>query len=178
MGSKTSPLQGVTFLLLLKKALYVLVPCLVVKHLPLPRPHSFHFPVLMVQDELSLEATEKIFAFCSNGNGRSKHRCVFTTWRQIHSSATSNLPCKAQGNGKLAWIFLPFQVVQKSTSLPDTIFPSIREIFKDPLNWKSSGSRRGPRHLLWGSLTQRGNGSPLIGLLIISTVFCRCKITL
>lgn len=72
----------------------------------------------------------------------------------------------------------PFPSGTKSTPVPDTIFPSIREIFKDPLNWKSSGSRRGHRHFLRGSLTQRGNSCPLIGLLIISAVLCCCEIIL
>lgn len=47
-------------------------------------------------------------------------RCVFTTmWRPVCPSATSTLPCKVQGKGKLARLilsagkFLPCQVVQK-----------------------------------------------------------------
>lgn len=69
MGSKTC-LQGVTFLLLLKKTLHVLVPGLVTEHPPLLHPHSLHLPVLMAQDMLSLEATGKTCAFCSSGTGR------------------------------------------------------------------------------------------------------------
>lgn len=55
----------------------------------------------------------------------------------------------------------PFPNGTKSIPLTDTIFPSIREIFKDPHNWKSSGSRRGHRHLLRGRLTQEKQRLPL-----------------
>ena len=68
----------------------------------------------------------------------------------------------------------PFPSGAKSTLLPDMIFPSIREIFKGPLCRQSSGSRRGHRHSLLGSITQRSNGCPLIRLLIISAVLCCC----
>lgn len=152
MGSKTS-LQGVTFLLLLKKTLHVLVPCLVVKHWPLPHPHSLHLPVLMAQDVLSLEATGKTCAFCSSGSGR-----VNTDVFSLHGDKSIlllPLIFPAKHKGMESWLeyslclnVSPFPNGTKSTSPPDTIFPSIREIFKNPLNWKSSGSRRGHSHLL------------------------------
>lgn len=84
---------------------------------------------------------------------------------------------KVSFNIPFGQIFLPFQVVQKALHCLIRSFPAW-EIFKDPLNWKSSGSRRGHRHFLWGSLTQRGNGCPLIGLLIVSAVLWCCEITL
>lgn len=184
MGSKTSPEQGVTFLLLLKKTLLCPGICLVVKHLPLPRP-------------------QLLPPSCANGTG-----CNWV-WKQLGKHVPSaaielgevntdvfslhgdksilllSLTFPVKHKGMESWLeyslclnVSPFPSGTKSTPLPDTIFPSIREIFKDPLNWKSSGSRRGHRHLSWGSLTQRGKGCPLTGLLIISAVHCGCEITL
>lgn len=50
----------------------------------------------------------------------------------------------------------------KSTLLPNLIPPSIGEIFKGPFCWQSLGSRKGHRHSLLGSITQRSTGCPLI----------------
>lgn len=167
-----------------RKYCYVLVPRLVVKHLPLPHPHSFHLPVQMAQDATEFGSNwEKHVPSAAIELGE-----VNTDVFSLHGDKSIlllSLTFPVKHKGMESWLeyslclnVSPFPSGTKSTPLPDTIFPSIREIFKDPLNWKSSGSRRGHRHLSWGSLTQRGKGCPLTGLLIISAVLCGCEISL
>lgn len=88
-------------------------------------------------------------------------------WRTVHSSATSTLSHTAKGNGKLAWIshlLEGFCISKwcKNHSITWYDLSSIREIFNGLLCWQSSGSRRGHRHSLRGSITKRSNGCPLI----------------
>lgn len=148
MESSISLLQEVSFLFPLSKTFYVQPTS---RTLALPWPYSFPTPTLMAQDALSKFRWEasltiwKTCAFCRVGIRRSKHRCVFPTmWRPVCPPATSIFPCTAQGNGKLSWISPPpclkaSPLPSGAKKLPDEIFPSIKEIFKDPLLWHSQG---------------------------------------